>query len=100
MSRTNRWRRAFSFGRALAKRSSSAVAPVFTSVRASRAGLGFLRESDFFFALRREGFDFGTLKGPLRSLKIVEVDREAQSESRSETCGTWPVPFVQRQCYS
>ena len=67
MSRTNRWWRAFSFDRALAKRSSSAVDAIFASARSGAAGLGFLRESGFFLAVRREVFDFDTLKGPLRS---------------------------------
>ena len=69
MSRTNRCRRGFSFERALAKRSSSAVDAVFATARAgtARAGLGFLRESGFFFVVRRKVFAFDKLKGPLRS---------------------------------
>ena len=67
MSRTNRCRRAFSFDLALAKRSSSAVDAIFASARSGAAGFGFLRESGFFLAVRREVFDFDTLKGPLRS---------------------------------
>jgi hypothetical protein len=69
MSRTNRCRRAFSFDLALAKRSSSAVDAIFAPERSGAAagGLGFLRESGFFLAVRREVFDFDTLKGPLRS---------------------------------
>lgn len=69
MSRTRRCRRAFSFARAFAKRSSSAVAAVFTSARlgAAGAGLSFLADLVFFFAFLRKVLDFARLKCPLRA---------------------------------
>src|SRR5215211_3260008 len=81
MSRTNRWRRAFNFGRALAKRSSSAVVAVFPSAPSlvESASSGFRSELEpFFFTLRAEVFEFDTLDVFRLSTKIVEVHLEPQ----------------------
>lgn len=101
MSRTKRCRRGLSFARAFAKRSSSAVASVFVLARlATLAGLDFLRESGFCFALRGKVFDFEMLKCPRVRLKIVELERESQPAKTPGAGGKSSLRFTPRQCYS
>ena len=81
MARISLWRRLFSFDRALAKRSSSAVGAVFPSAPSppESTSSGFFAGAAFFFALGRKFFDFDSLNVLCVRAKIVHIDLEAQT---------------------